>query len=540
MTDKAVRARELLENGAYREAAEIFLAVGEQASAARAFVCCKEFHRAAECYERIGKLADAGRLYLQTHDWQRSIEIYTRLGDQLRVEIAQQKLQEEETRRSGQQAVPKASEAETAPSGPAWPEGEIWQSISAGNYQEAADIYLGSGGSSGWTLLDQSKEPTVLKALGAALCHARDFTVAAEAFQRAGDGLRTAKCLSLAGLHEEAAHMYMQQGEEVTAAQHLEKARAWDQAATIYRDQGMYIEAARCHEKKDEPTKAAAMFLKADKADMALPILQGVPTNHPQFAQCRLLAGKILFQKNQGELALSMLSPILQMEMKGDREMEIFYQLGCLLEMGGALEKAGDIFTGLQKFRFGYKDVTERLEGLIKKLASPDSAPPVPGPEKRAPAAPPSSAASITPPDLKPLRNCSLLDRLDLDDLRSLYEAGEEQLLAAGQLLLKGGQQSEGLYVVLSGGLTITKNPDNPKTAVGFLGPADYVGLGILVKGPPQRNALVAQRNTRLLFLPIQRLESLFSTEPELGFRFYRTVAEHLVQTLMAGRKSRK
>ena len=43
MADQPVSARDLLERGAYTEAAEAFLAVGEYASAARAFVCAKAF-----------------------------------------------------------------------------------------------------------------------------------------------------------------------------------------------------------------------------------------------------------------------------------------------------------------------------------------------------------------------------------------------------------------------------------------------------------------------------------------------------------------
>ena len=105
-----------------------------------------------------------------------------------------------------------------------------------------------------------------------------------------------------------------------------------------------------------------------------------------------------------------------------------------------------------------------------------------------------------------------------------------------GKVILKAGEVAAGLMVVLSGGITITPDPSNPDVASGFLGPGDYVGLGSLLNGPPQPNALVAQKGTRLLVLPLGALESLLSAEPELGLRFYRSVAEHLVQTLMAGK----
>ena len=138
--------------------------------------------------------------------------------------------------------------------------------------------------------------------------------------------------------------------------------------------------------------------------------------------------------------------------------------------------------------------------------------------------------------DLSPLRDCSLFNRLGNEDLRRLWMAGKTGECKPGKVILKAGEAAAGLMVVLSGGVTITPDPSNVSVASGFLGPGDYVGLGSLVNGPPQRNALVAQAGTRLLVLPLAPLEALLSAEPELGLRFYRSVAEHLVQTLMAGK----
>jgi CRP-like cAMP-binding protein len=121
------------------------------------------------------------------------------------------------------------------------------------------------------------------------------------------------------------------------------------------------------------------------------------------------------------------------------------------------------------------------------------------------------------------------------EDLRRIWMIGKTGECKPGKVILKAGEPAAGLIVVLSGGLTITPDPADLSVAVGFLGAGDYVGLGCLLKGPPQANALVAQGGTRLLVLPIGALETLLSTEPDLGLRFYRSAAEHLVQTLAAG-----
>lgn len=523
MTDRMVRARELLERGAYEEAAEAFLLVSEFASAARAFVCAKAYRRAAECYERARKPLDAARLYLQIREWRRASDLYAQAGDALRSDLALQQLTQEAEAQKRQMKGQK-TEVSRGPfhQGEEVPEGEAWQAIAHGDFDAAAKAYLRPGHKTGWLMIDEAKGNSVLKALGETLFLARDYAVSAEAFKRAGEDLRSAQCLSLAGLNEEAADLYMRCGQRLLAAQHLEKARAWEQAATIYQQENLFVEAARCHEKDDEPGKAAALYLKAKKPDLALPLLQAVPPNHRHFAQCRLLAAKILFQKGQKDLAAALLAPLLQSEIKGEEGMETYYQLAALLEQAGEVERAKEVFSSLQKLRFDYRDVTARLDGLGKLKGSSEK----PFLEELAEGGGGSFAS---------FKDCSLFGRLDLEELRRLYGAGQEVECQPGQVLLKVGQKAEGLYIVLDGGLTITSNPDNPTVAVGFLGPGDYIGLGSLVAGPPQSNALAAQSGTRLLFIPSEALEAILSTDHQLGYRLYRSIAENLVHTLMAG-----
>jgi tetratricopeptide (TPR) repeat protein len=562
MVDQPVSARELLERGAYKEAAEAFLAVGEYASAARAFVCVKAFRPAAECYMKAGKPLDAARLFLLLRDWKRAADLYTLMGDATRAELATEQYEKElEALRPKAEAAPEPSKAEAPPPPPPdpFPEGPIWQLMKVGDYVGASQLYLKQGHSEGWILLDEARTEEARRALGETLFQACDYAVAADAFRRVGEDNRAAQCLSLAGLNEEAAHLYMRAGQRSLAAQHLEKASAWEQAADIYREDGEFLDAARCLERGDDPVKAAALYLKAKRQDLALPLLQGIAPKHRQFAQCRLLAGKILFQKGERDLALSFLSPLAEMEIRSDEAIEAFYQLAVLLELAGETEKATDLYVRLQKTRFDYKDVKARLDKLSK--AGPPAAPGAPRPKAppvkpspptspaKAPAvgsAPPAAAPAAAPAtpqapepqqaviDFTPLRDCSLFHRLDLDELRRLWAIGTLMERNTGDVLLGAGQPSDGLFVVLEGGLTITPDPADMDLAVGFLGRGDYVGLGCLVQGPPRTNALVAQGPTRLLFLPAKNLEVTLSSEPDLGLRVFRSIAEHLSQTLMA------
>jgi tetratricopeptide (TPR) repeat protein len=605
------RARSLLDAGRFKEAAEMFISTGELASAARAYVAAKDFFRAAVCFEKAQKPLDAARLYQQIRHWSKAAELYGAGGDAMRAEMAleQLKREQEDLGLSGGPATawahvpvtyhapalaPEPVAPAPAPAAPtsAWPPGELWQKIRSGDLGAAVKLYHGGAGRSGWELITEAKTPEVLKALAEMLFEARDHAVAAEAFQKAGDALRSAQCLSLAGLNEEAAHYYFNLGQKALAAQHLEKAQAWEQAAALYVQEELYLDAARCHEKDDDPVRAAGMYLKARKLDLALPLLQSVAPAHRSFTTCRLLAGKIFFQKGQKDLAITMLSPLLEAGAQTEEGLETVYQAAVLMEQGGALERAREAYQYLQETRFGYKDVAERLEALASAGAPAPAAIPSPAPAGTgaahpAPAAPrvaaaqpaaqpaggtaapmaspaspasaapmapaasaapmaskasTASAASAAPPladepamDLAPLRDCSLFNRLGNEDLRRIWMIGKTGECKPGKVIIKAGEMAAGLMVVLAGGLTITPDPSNLSLATGFLGTGDYVGLGCLLKGPPQTSALVAQGGTRLLVLPIGALEALLAAEPDLGARFYRSVAEHLVQTLMAG-----
>lgn len=575
--NKVARARQLLDAGAYKEAGEMFVASGELASAARAFVAAKDLFRAAVCYQKAHKPLDAARLYQQIHRWDKAAECFTQAGDTRHAEQALEHLREEQEGGEKPQAtgwahapIPLMAEIEIESQPPAatapepaddpWPAGEIWQLIRAGDIAGAAAICARLGGNAGWNLLAEARTPEAWRGLAETLLQAGDHAVAAEAFQKSGDMLRAAQALSLAGLNEEAAHYFYNLGQKALAAEHLEKAGAWEQAAAIYVKEDLFLEAARCYEKNDDPVKAAALYLKARQADVALPLLQSVAPTHHSFSACRLLAGKILFQKGQNDLAISLLAPLLLTVPTTEDALEAFYQAAVLMELGGATDLAVEAFRRLQATHFNYKDVGQRIQNLTSAAGTapppaaaaaaapgvadhPTRPAPAPSPGSPAepaisvpaPAAPPRLDDAAAPPrDLLTLRSCSLFHQLGPDELRKLWDIGKSGEVKPGKVLVKAGETAAGLMIVLSGGVTITPDPSNPTLASGFLGVGDYVGLGSLLKGPPQTNALVAQKDTRLLVLPFGALEALLSTEPEMGMRFYRSVAEQLIQTLVA------
>lgn len=525
--ERSERAREFLENGQYREAASAFISLGDYASAARALVCAKSYKEAAQCYEKANKPIDAAKLYLLVKEWEKAATLFSSAGDEMRAEIAREQFRKESQaqKKEGKKEDVSIKQKPVEEEEEIWPDGEIFRALKSGEMNIAINLYLKAGAPSGWTLLQENMSPKPLSALAEMFLMARDYAIAGDAFKKLGNLKKAAECLSLAGLYEEAADFFVRCGDKILAAQNLEKSHQWQRAATIYTEEGKFIEAARCYEKMDDPVKAAGMYLKAQKSDLALPLLQSVQPSHPAFPQCRLLAGKILFQKEQRDLALSILAPLAEYDTLSENSLDVLYQLAGLMEFGFENEKAREIYLKIQQTRFGYKDVEKRLENLKNASKTPSKKEPI------NPSFLKQEQEIIV--DTSPLRDCSLLDKLTLDDLRKLYSSGTVIEPPTGEIVLKKGEYSKGLYIILHGGLSISSDPTNPKTAVGFLGRGDYVGLGALVQGPPQPNSLISQKNTKILFMPKEKLEHLISTELELGLRLYRSIAEHLVHTMM-------
>ena len=516
--DRADRAREFLENGQYREAASAFISLGDYASAARALVCARDYKEAAKNYEKAQKLLDAAKLYLLVREWQKAADLFSLAGDEIRAEVARDQLKKvsPEVLKSDT-PKPASEEIEEEP----WPQNDIFRALKNGDVNIAVNLYLKQGAVSGWSLLSEPMPKSALSALAEMFLMARDYSIAGDAFKKLGNEKKAAECYSLGGLYEDAADLYVRCGESELAAHNFEKAHQFDKAGKIHFEEGRFVEAARCYEKLNDPVKAAGMYLKANKSDLALPLLQSIQPSHQHFAQCRLLAGKILFQKGKRELALSLIEPLLHYDTLSDSSLDILYQVAGLLEFGKEYDRAKEVYLKIQKARFGYKDVEKKIEALSQSDV-----------QKKQPIV----SQSITTEEMvetNALRECSLLDRLTLEDLRKLSTAGTILHPKMGEMILKKGEQSKGLYIVLEGGISITSDPGNPKSAVGFVTRGDYFGLGALVKGPSQPNTLISQNGTKLFFIPKDDLEHLVTTELELGLKLYRSIAEHLVQTMV-------
>jgi CRP/FNR family transcriptional regulator, anaerobic regulatory protein len=118
-----------------------------------------------------------------------------------------------------------------------------------------------------------------------------------------------------------------------------------------------------------------------------------------------------------------------------------------------------------------------------------------------------------------PLRRLPAFREFTPEELKfiSRFKMGEVTL-AAGQTLLHEGETSPHLYTLLSGWMYRHKSlPDGRRQILNYALPGDFVGMQSAVLKEMQ-HTVDALTDVRLCVFPREKLWSLYSTQPGLGF----------------------
>lgn len=118
-----------------------------------------------------------------------------------------------------------------------------------------------------------------------------------------------------------------------------------------------------------------------------------------------------------------------------------------------------------------------------------------------------------------PLRRLHVFREFTPEELKfvSNFKMGEV-VVTAGQTLLHEGETSPYLYTLLSGWMYRHKSlPDGRKQILNYALPGDFVGLQSAVLKEMQ-HTVEALTDVRLCVFPREKLWSLYSTQPGLGF----------------------
>lgn len=116
------------------------------------------------------------------------------------------------------------------------------------------------------------------------------------------------------------------------------------------------------------------------------------------------------------------------------------------------------------------------------------------------------------------LKSSPIFSQVNTDDLRFVAQALEEEQYFAGQRVFDIGEQGDHMYIVLSGRVGISIDP-NPASAafIAEIGPGDYFGKMNLVDDLSRSATIHVLEDSRFLVLEKTRLRGLIMSYPELS-----------------------
>ncbi len=129
------------------------------------------------------------------------------------------------------------------------------------------------------------------------------------------------------------------------------------------------------------------------------------------------------------------------------------------------------------------------------------------------------------------LRTVPLLAELRPDGIARLAELARIVDVAQGAILMREGEEADGLFVVLEGRLEVTKRVGEDDLQVGAVGPGEVVGEMALLEQGPRTATVRAVEAGRTLFIAREAFIGLMTTDPGIALAMVQTLARRLRST---------
>jgi CRP-like cAMP-binding protein len=128
-----------------------------------------------------------------------------------------------------------------------------------------------------------------------------------------------------------------------------------------------------------------------------------------------------------------------------------------------------------------------------------------------------------------------LFRKLSFDETRRLAAIARAEQRRRGDVIVEEGALGSALYIVRSGTVVVTREPDEPgqrEVSLGRLGPGELFGEMSLVDDALTSASVTALEDTELLVLPRAEFEALIASEPVLALKVYQAFCRNLCARL--------
>ena len=130
---------------------------------------------------------------------------------------------------------------------------------------------------------------------------------------------------------------------------------------------------------------------------------------------------------------------------------------------------------------------------------------------------------------LKAMDLCRTLSGAELDAVAAIVETRD---IAAGKDLFREGDPGDGLFLVISGEISVTKLAPGGEHLLARLGPGGVLGEMSLVTADARSATGRALVDTRVLHMPAPRFRALLETDSVAAHKIVAAIAELLARRL--------
>lgn len=128
------------------------------------------------------------------------------------------------------------------------------------------------------------------------------------------------------------------------------------------------------------------------------------------------------------------------------------------------------------------------------------------------------------------LANIAMFSQLSDDELDTLGSRASHQSFNKSRILIKEGEKSDSLYVIVSGLLQAYLSDDNGKEVIlNTMGPGEYFGEIALVDDSPRSASIKVIEDCELYIISRKTFEDFLKSHPELALTMLKGMARRLV-----------
>lgn len=127
------------------------------------------------------------------------------------------------------------------------------------------------------------------------------------------------------------------------------------------------------------------------------------------------------------------------------------------------------------------------------------------------------------------LKKIYIFEHLSAEELRLLAGASEEAAYRANEIILREGDSTETLRLIISGSVKIVKDYEMPKQKIlATLGRGEYFGEMNLFDEEPHSATAIAAEECAILLIRKERLREIIDLYPEIALEIIKIFSERL------------